>query len=198
MTWRTETLDYYNQYADDFISGTVTADMADTRSQFLACLPEHALILDFGCGSGRDTKAFLEAGYQVEATDGSEEICAMASKYTGIHVRKALFNELEETDRYDGIWACASILHLPAQDLKDVLSRIGKALKPGGVLYASFKYGEYEGMRDGRYFKAFTEETLKTFWETVTSMQLFDIWISGDVRSERKGQKWINLLARRI
>ena len=196
MDWRKETLDYYDQAPERFAAGTLTADMSDTRSRFAAHLPPNGLILDFGCGSGRDTKAFLEAGFRVEAIDGSAELCALASAYTGIQVRNMLFRELDEVNRYDGIWACASILHLPRTELVDVLGRLKMALKTGGILYASFKYGTFEGMRTGRYFTDFTEETLKAFWEPATSMKIFDLWITEDVRPGRKEEKWINLLAR--
>ena len=192
-----KTLEYYNQNASDFAEGTRFADMKDSRLRFAVCLPPKGTILDFGCGSGRDTKAFLEAGFQVDAVDGSEELCAVASEYTGITVRRMLFSELDAREYYDGIWACASILHLPKEELAPVIGKMEAALKCGGVLYASFKYGDYEGMRNGRYFTDFTEDTLKTFWDETTSMQIFDIWISNDVRSDRKERQWINILARR-
>ena len=197
MDWERQTLAYYDREMTSFISGTLDADMADTRDRFTACLPSHALILDFGCGSGRDTKAFLEAGFCVEATDGSAKLCAAASAYTGIPVKQMLFNELDDEGKYDGIWACASILHLPREELADVIGRIEKALNAGGILYASFKYGSDEGFRKERYFTDFTEESLKAFWDSVTSMRIFDLWITEDVRPDRKDEKWINLLARR-
>ena len=197
MNWKKQTLDFYDQSAEEFASGTLTADMAETRSRFAACLDPGALILDFGCGSGRDTKAFLDAGFQVEAADSSEELCALASGYAGIRVKQMLFSELDACERYDGIWACASILHLNRSELADVIGKIEAALKPGGVLYASFKYGDYEGMRNGRYFTDFTEETLTAFWKQFSSLPVFDMWLSQDVRSDRKERKWINLLARK-
>lgn len=197
MDWKKETLDYYDQDPKTFAAGTRTADMSDARSRFSAHLPSKGIILDFGCGSGRDTKAFLDAGFRVDAADGSAELCALASAYTGIKVRRMLFGELDAIDRYDGIWACASILHLPRTELADVLHRIQNALKVGGVLYASFKYGSFEGMRNGRYFTDFTEESLKKFWDSATSLRIFDLWITEDVRPDRKEEKWINLLARK-
>ena len=194
----TQTISYYDQNSEVFVSGTLKADMADTRSRFCRWLPQKALILDFGCGSGRDAKAFLEAGYSVEATDGSEELCNKASDYTGLSVKRMLFNELNTCNQYDGIWACASILHLPKQELADVLGKIETALKTGGVLYTSFKYGTFEGIRKGRYFTDFTEESLNSFWGQVTSMQIFDMWITHDVRPDREEERWINLLAQRV
>ena len=197
MDWKKETLEYYDRNASNFASGTANADMADTRSRFTASLPLNGLILDLGCGSGRDAKAFLEAGFRVEAVDGSEELCSIATEYTGIPVKQMLYNELDAQNQYDGIWACASILHLPKTELADVLRRIEEALKPQGILYASFKYGDFEGLRNGRYFTDFTEESLKAFWSQATSMQVFDLWITHDVRPGREEERWINLLARR-
>ena len=193
-----ETLQYYEDNAETFISGTVNADMSDARQRFLKLLPENALILDFGCGSGRDTKAFLEHGYRVDAIDGSAELCRQASDYTGICVRQMLFQELDISNYYDGVWACASILHLSKIEISDVLKRISNALKPGGILYTSFKYGTFEGMRNNRYFTDFTETTLSKLWIGIDSLQIIDIWTTQDVRPGREEERWINLLARRV
>ena len=193
-----QTLIYYQQNAEEFYTTTVSADMHDAQSRFLACLPDGAFILDFGCGSGRDTKAFLQKGYVVDAVDGSEELCRRASEYTGIPVRKILFSDLADIDKYDGIWACASILHLEKSELSEVFLRIANALKENGILYASFKYGTFEGLRNGRYFTDFTEDTLTEFMKDVESLVIFDKWITGDVRSGREGERWINILAKRV
>lgn len=198
MDWKKETLDFYDQNAEEFASGTVTADMSEARTRFALCLPANGMILDLGCGSGRDTKEFLDAGFMVEAMDGSEELCALASAYTGIRVKRMLFSELDARERYDGIWACASLLHLPRTDLAEIIGKTEEALKHGGVLYASFKYGDYEGMRNGRYFTDFTEKSLPAFWEQFPELKILDCRISQDVRSDQKERKWISLLARRI
>ena len=191
------TLEYYQKNADLFVEGTVSADMHDAQMRFLRMLPPHAYILDFGCGSGRDAKAFLDQGYQVDAVDGSPELCCMASELIGKPVKQMLFDDLSVSNQYDGIWACASILHLPRRKLVDVLPKISNALKTDGVLYASFKYGSYEGMRDGRYFTDFTEESLGNLMDEVPSLLIVDTWITDDVRPERE-ERWINTLARRI
>ena len=147
-----KTLNYYNENAQSFASGTVSVEFTEMQDKFLQKLNPGAYILDFGCGAGRDTKYFLDQGYLVEAIDGSEQLCQIASKHTGIKVRQMLFQELKVNEKYDGIWACASILHLPKKELKEVFKKMLTALKPGGRIYTSFKYGEYEGMRNGRYF----------------------------------------------
>ena len=191
------TLQYYQQNADEFVEGTISADMHDVRARFLKLLPPHAFILDFGCGSGRDVRAFLEQGYGVDAVDGSAELCRMASEYTGISVKQMLFGELSATEQYDGIWACASILHLPKVELVDVLQKVADALKTCGVLYTSFKYGEFEGIRGGRYFTDLTEKSLTSLMAEVPSLQIVDTWITNDVRPGREEERWINILARR-
>ena len=192
------TLQYYQQNAEAFMTGTVSADMLETRERFLKKLPEKALILDFGCGSGRDTKAFLERGYAVDAVDGSTELCRLASEWTGICVRPMLFQELSAIDRYDGIWACASILHLPEDELRDVLRKTAAALKKGGILYTSFKYGTFRGVRSGRWFTDFTEESLAEFLRQIPSLEVTQTWLTHDVRPGREEERWINILARRV
>ncbi|MBR0267454.1 MAG: class I SAM-dependent methyltransferase [Clostridia bacterium] len=197
MDWKETTLHYYDVDPDRYIRTALQADMSETRSRFTKHLPAHAQILDFGCGSGRDTKAFLEERFQVEAIDGSEELCKKASAYTGIQVEQMLFNDLNETDKYDGIWANATLLHLPKAELKDVLQKLEKALKPNGILFASFKYGTFEGIRTERYYTDFTKDTLNEFWAASTSLKIFDEWITDDTIPGREGLQWINILARR-
>ena len=137
-----KTIDYYNQNADAFVSGTIDVKFTDVQDKFLSYLPFGAYILDFGCGSGRDTKYFLSKGLQVDATDGSEKLCKIAEKVAGIPVKRMLFSELGEVEKYDGIWACSSILHLPKDELKGVMVKMIRATKNSGYIYTSFKYGE--------------------------------------------------------
>ena len=192
-----KTLDYYNRNAREFIEGTAGVDFSRIQNHFLFLLPKEALILDFGCGSGRDTKYFLEKGFRVEAADGSEELCRLASAYTGIPVKQMLFQELDETEKYDGIWACASILHLRRDELPKVLMKICRALKRGGILYVSFKYGDFEGERNGRYFTDLTEETAEKLLESAPELKIKERWVTGDVRAGRGAEKWLNMILRR-
>lgn len=188
------TLTYYNQNARQFADTTLSVDFTATQNRFLKRMPLHAKILDFGCGAGRDTKYFLEQGYQVEAVDGSEELCKLAESYTGIPVKHMLFQELCAVDCYDGIWACSSILHLPYQELREVLLKMAKALKPQGIIYASFKYGSFQGERKGRYFTDFTEEGFEALRNTVEGLFLVEQWVSRDVRPGRGEERWLNLI----
>ncbi len=187
------TLDYYNQNADAFVEGTASVDFKEIQNKFLCRLKTDARILDFGCGSGRDTKYFLEQGYRTDAIDGSEELCIRASQLTGIEVKHVLFQQFESDEMYDGVWACASILHVPKAELADVFARIHAAMKPDAVLYCSFKYGTFEGERNGRYFTDFTEDTFRDWAAEHTGFAIKELWITGDVRENRGAEKWLNV-----
>lgn len=195
---RLKTLNYYNQNAAQFCKNTISVEFSATRQRFLSHLPSAAHILDFGCGSGRDTKAFLNQGYHVEAIDGSEELCKLASQYTGIQVRHMFFQELSVVSEYDGIWACSSILHLSWDELLDVMHKMVAALKPGGIIYTSFKYGTFSGERNGRYFTDMTEEAFADFISKIDALRIEEEWITSDVRPGREEEKWLNLILRKI
>lgn len=194
---RLKTLSYYNQNATQFCQNTVSVDFTATQTSFLSRLPAAARILDFGCGSGRDTKAFLEQGYRVDAIDGSSELCKLASEYTGIQVRHMYFQDLSAISEYDGIWACSSILHLTREELSKVMRKLITALKPNGIIYTSFKYGTFEGERNGRYFIDMTEETFADFIRDRKELQTEEEWVSSDVRPGRSAEKWLNLILRK-
>ena len=188
------TISFYNTHAADFVRNTVNVEFTGVQDRFLKYIPDHGIILDFGCGSGRDTKYFLDKGYSVTAVDGSEELCRLAEEHTGIKVKCMLFNELDETVAYDGIWACSSILHLSRTDLKDVFYRMIKAVKSGGYIYTSFKYGTFEGERNGRYFTDFTEETFGAFISGIHGVSVVEQWVNSDVRPGRNDEKWLNVI----
>lgn len=194
---KTETIKYYNINAQRFCADTLIVNFTATQNRFLSHLPATSRILDFGCGSGRDTKAFLEQGYQVDAIDGSEELCKLASQYTGIEVRHMFFQELSAVSEYDGIWACSSILHLTREELSEVMRRMITALKPNGIIYTSFKYGTFAGERSGRYFTDMTEETFADFIRNIKELQVEEEWVSADVRPGRSEEKWLNLILRK-
>ena len=197
MNFEKQTLNYYNKKTKEFVSGTVDVVFTEIQDMFLQYVPDGGKILDFGCGSGRDTKYFLSKGYRVDAIDGSEKLVEAASNYTGIEVRRMLFQELNECSKYDGIWACSSILHLSKEELVDVFGRMSAALKPEGIVYTSFKYGEFEGWRSGRYFTDFTEETFAEFVKNIRTLDVEECWITNDVRPDKGEEKWLNLILRK-
>ncbi len=191
-----ETLDYYDKNAETFSNGTADIEFSEMEDQFLSELKDGASILDFGCGSGRDTRYFLQKGYRVTALDGSAELCRIAEEKTEIPVIQMDFNDFDEQDQYDGIWACSSILHLSKQELKSVLINMEKALLNDGIIYTSFKYGDFSGMRNGRYFTDFTEDTFKMFVADMEQLVIEKLWITDDVRPGRQDEKWLNTILR--
>ena len=193
-----KTIEYYNQNADMFAQGTRLVDFMVVQERFAKMLPIGSRILDFGCGSGRDTKYFLEKGYRVEATDGSAELCKLASVFAGIEVNEMLFQDLDVSGKYEGIWACSSILHLSKKELLPVIRKMCDALKDNGVIYTSFKYGDFEGERNGRYFTDFTEDTFDKFIKVIPELTIEEEWITSDVRPGRGEEKWLNLILRKI
>lgn len=193
----TNTLGYYDNHADEFYNSTVNIEFSTMQNRFLSKLKKDSYILDFGCGSGRDTKYFLEQGCRVDAIDGSAELCRLADEYIGIEVKKMFFQDLAEVDKYDGIWACSSILHLPIDELKEVMKKMAAALKENGIIYTSFKYGTFEGERNGRFFTDMTEETFAEFIGEIEDLEVEEQWTTSDVRPGRGEEKWLNLILRK-
>lgn len=192
-----QTINYYNLNAKNFIENTQNADMHIPQNRFHRLLAEHASILDFGCGSGRDTKFFLQKGYDVTATDGSAELCKLVSAFSGIDVKEMLFQDLDAISMYNGIWACSSILHLPKIEQFPVFQKMCNALKENGVIYTSFKYGNFEGERNGRYFTDFREDTFQEFIKEIPELTVEEQQITSDVRPGRGEEKWLNLILRK-
>lgn len=191
------TLGYYDSHAEQFYKSTVNVEFTATQEHFLEKLPKGSYILDFGCGSGRDTKFFLEQDYCVDAVDGSKELCKLAGRYTEMEVKNMLFQELSEVNRYDGIWACSSILHLPIDELAQVMRKMVIALKENGIVYTSFKYGTFAGERNGRFFTDMTEEKFAEFLSGIDGLEVEEQWTTCDVRPGRGEEKWLNLILRK-
>lgn len=191
---KNQTLEYYHDNANEFCKSTVQCDMNGLYGPFLERLPENARILDLGCGSGRDTKEFLNKGYRVTAVDGSETICRFATEYTGQKVRCLSFEKLDYVEEFDGVWACASLLHVEKTKIEDVIKRIHIALISGGTLYASFKYGSGEIERNGRLFNNYMEEDMRILFSKDSGWDDLNCFITKDVRQERTQESWINVL----
>lgn len=192
-----KTINYYNSNADNFVAGTISVGFQDIQKKFTDKLPKGATILDFGCGSGRDVKYFWENGFCVSAIDGSIELCKRANKYTGVDVKNILFQEFSEIEEYDGIWACSSILHLSLIELKNVIRQMERAVKSGGIIYTSFKYGTFEGERNGRYFIDMTEDTFALLIQEREELHIEEQWVTFDVRPGRGEEQWLNIILRK-
>lgn len=190
------TLAYYDANAAAFVAGTVNAFMDELLDAFAAELPSGARVLDWGCGSGRDSRALRERGFDVTSTDASAAMCAEALRATGTRVRQEGFLDLAEVGAYDGIWASASLLHLRREELPAALGLARRALVPGGVLYCSFKLGTSEGVRNGRWFTCLDEPALRGLLDAA-GFSVLRLWTSHDVRPERASELWLNCLAQK-
>ncbi len=188
-----KTIAYYNEHAEDFAASTFTVAMESLYQPFLKYLSPSARILDLGCGSGRDSLAFKNKGYLVDAMDYSAALVQKATELTGIPVRHQSFYELEDVEIYDGIWACASLLHCERDRLPEVIGRMLRALKPRGVIYMSFKYGDSDREKEGRYFTDLNEQQAESILQQVAPHTLLKLWLTVDQRPDRQ-EKWLNLL----
>lgn len=192
MDSTSQTLEYYDKNSESFLADTANVEFRELQSRFASMLPAGGRILDLGCGSGRDSLAFLKAGFKVDAVDGSKQMVEAAKGLTGLDVTQALFSEYEPDGLYDGIWACSSLLHVASGELPSLIEKYSKALKPNGVFYLSFKLGDYEDMRNGRWFTDFTEESFCALIGKINGLEILEIDITIDVRPGRSDEKWLN------
>jgi 2-polyprenyl-3-methyl-5-hydroxy-6-metoxy-1,4-benzoquinol methylase len=187
-------VDYYNNNSESFIKDTRNIDMKKNYEVFLANIPDQGLILDAGCGSGRDSLIFQKLGYRVDAFDGSSSMVSEAKKLTGLNIKLSTFEDFEFNRSYNGIWACASLLHVRRVNLPSILTRLSEGLISGGVLYSSFKYGNNERLNGERYFNDINEHVLKAYVDTVPDISVMQTWVTGNRRTNDNDEKWLNSL----
>ncbi|MGN0482348.1 MAG: class I SAM-dependent methyltransferase [Lachnospiraceae bacterium] len=192
-----QTIAYYNSNAEQFYDATVNADMCQQYDAFETYLFPGADILDCGCGSGRDSLYFLNQGYRVTAIDGSKELCKKARKLTGLPVKTMLFQEMTFEREFDAIWACASLVHVAAEELLDVFQKLTKALRERGIIYVSFKYGTFQGERNGRFFTDLNDASFEILIGKIPELQILQKFISTDVRPGREEEKWLNVVLKK-
>ena len=196
MNKENHTLAWYRENAEEFIARTENVDMTALYRAFLAQVVPGGRILDLGCGAGGAALSFVRQGYSVTAVDGCAELCEYTRRRVGCPVRCLRFEELDDSGVFDGVWACASLLHLRKSELPPVLRLIRRALKKDGVFYVSFKYGEEERDYNGRVFSDFTEPSLRALMEAAGGFREISLWITGDARLERAEERWVNALYR--
>jgi SAM-dependent methyltransferase len=185
--------DYYEDHAEAFFAETVNVDMTPLYDGFLSHVPAGGVVLDAGCGAARDALAFRRLGYQVEAFDASPALAALAEAHLGQPVAVLRVEDLDRQGCFDGIWACASLLHVQLAGLPEVLARLAAALKPGGVLYVSFKYGRGEREHGGRRFTDLDEAGFAELLRMVPALVQLETWVTADRRPDR-GDRWLNVL----
>lgn len=192
-----DSIDYYNQYATQYYKDTVNLELDDIRNEFIDYLPEDSEIMDLGCGSGRDSLYFMERGFDVTAVDGSKELCELASIHIGQDVLNLNYNELDFSDVFDGVWACASFTHSSRRELVEVLGKIHESLKDGGILFMSFKYGDFDGVRNNKYYKYYHTKEIKDIIDEYNGFTMLKINKANDIRPERFDEKWIHVIAKK-
>ena len=187
---------YYSSNAKLFYDATVNIDMTALYDEFLPLVKSNGLILDAGCGAGRDSKSFIEHGYEICAFDASKELVSLASKLIKKPVQQALFQTFESINKFDGIWACASLLHVPIDELSNVISKFVSLLTESGIFYCSFKLGREEVIRNGRVFTNVDEVS---FGQYITGKPISIVkqWRTGDLREGRESEQWLNVILRR-
>lgn len=192
-----DSIDYYERYANVYYENTVDLDMHEVLDQFLEYLPENADVLDLGCGSGRDSLYLEEAGCYATLMDGAEEMCKLAEINTDKEVLHMTFDEMEFDEVFDGIWACASLLHVEEKDMNRIMKKVIQALKPQGILYASFRYGNKQEFRNQRFFHDYTEDSLKDMLSGHKGIEILEIWKTDDNRNNHPGIQWVNTIVKK-
>lgn len=185
-------VDFYNKNAEEYYYNTVNIDMSIIYHKFLNYLPPGGKILDAGCGSGRDSLFFLKKGFQVLAFDASAKMVEMSSQLISQDVLLATFENFQTADKYDGIWACASLLHVEKSNIDMVIDRLTEYLKFQGTFYMSFKYGQQDYQKEGRHFTCFQEDDFSSFFSGHPMLIIVDLFKTADVRPDRPDEYWLN------
>ena len=189
------TIDYYNRNADQYYWTTVGVDLDATRKRFASFLPPEARVADLGCGSGRDVLAFCNMGHDAIGLDASEELVRLAKERLGIRAFVEDMSEWISEEPYDGIWCCASLIHLDNEECKRFFRNLNINLKSGGVLYFSVKSGIRTGIdEEGRFFRNFTEEDVNSLTGIAEGLQIKELWYTEDTL-KRNDFKWLNVIA---
>ena len=195
------TLNYYDKNAVEFASQTVNIDIHDLYELFIKQLPQKdtQCVLDVGCGSGRDANYFAKQGYEVTAIDASAELIQwaqqhhMSSRIDWYHLEFISIEKQAWNGKFTGIWACASLLHVPFLQLPFVIESLLDTLTDDGVMYVSFKYGEGERVDNERFFCDMNEARWTTIVAKIPQAIEYDIWLSADKRVDCKNA-WFNVM----
>ncbi len=196
-----DSIDYYNRFASEYYEKTVNVTMQEQLKQFMELLPIGGAVLDLGCGSGRDSLFLVEEGFDVTSLDGAKKMCELAQIHVGQEVLNLTYDQLDFNEVFDGIWACASLVHEDPDKLSVTLQRVFDCLKSEGVMYMSFRYGDFIGFNSDINFYAYTEDTFHSVLEQCREKQnieIIDVFITKDSRQEFLDNEWINIYIRKL
>lgn len=190
--------DYYNNNAKKYFNDTVDADVSELYKPILSRIIKGAHILDAGCGSGRDSLFFINSGYNVTAMDASEKMAKLASEYISQPVLVMKFQDIIWENEFDAVWACATLLHVPNNEIVSVFSKLVTSLKHDGIINGSFKYGNSErSTKDSRRFLDMNERNFEVIINQITELKIETTWTTQDVRPGREHEKWFNFIVRK-
>ena len=189
---------YYESNAERYAAETFSADMSEQYQRFLPLLKKGAKILDVGSGSGRDACYFQKHGYQVTALEPSKNLCREIRKVFSGEIICSDIQNYRPKERYDGIWACASLIHLQEEEILRFFEKIDLYLNDNGVVYVSGKNGISTGeVEDGRFFLEFTERLVEKILTVNEQLKPEQLWYTEDV-SGRQGFRWLNVVLRML
>lgn len=193
------TLDFYNQYAKEYFFQTVKVDLSSNYEKFLPLIKKEGFILDLGCGSGRDSYYFKQQGYHVTSVDGSKELAKQASLLLEQPVINQLFNEINFKEAFDGVWACASLLHISIDEMPSILEKIRASLKQDGIFYISVKEGNGSIIeKNGRFFQYYSATQLQKIIHECVGLEVETLWRNTELRNGDEEVIWLNVLGRKI
>lgn len=187
---------YYNENVNEFVSKVHHLEMTFLYGKFERLLQSNASILDVGSGSGRDSLYFHKNGYTVTSFDASEALVEFSRDFLD-NVHLATFESFESSELYDGIWACASLLHVDRFRIQIIIQKYIDMIKKEGVFYMSFKSCEYDYIKDGRQFTCFTIDTLKSLVNKFNDIKIVDLFETQDVRDDRN-EVWVNIIIKKL
>jgi SAM-dependent methyltransferase len=186
-------VNFYDQQADNFANNTLSVDMRALYAEFLPLLAPGSLIIDAGCGAGRDSRYFLANGFKVIAFDASQALVAIARQITGLPVMYSTFLAFNSSIKADALWACASLLHVPWHEQQGTFRHLAKMVKPKGLIYCSYKYGTHDHAKDGRQFTNANETRLEQFIAD-SGLHVKKCWLTADARPDRADEQWLNAI----
>ena len=194
-----ETLNYYNENAKEYFETTKNLKTTEIYKEFLSMVKPSGKVLDLGCGSGRDSLYFKNAGFDVTSVDGSIELAKEAEKLINQEVIVSKFEDFKSEERFDGIWACASLLHVRRENIEEVLRNLVNNLNKGSVFYLSFKYGDDEYIDErGRYFNCYKEEGFEKMVSSIKEYKVKSMYKTGDSLGGRANRTWLNIILERV
>lgn len=188
-------MNYYNNIAQKYFNETVNLKMNEHYNKFIAYIPKNSKILDVGCGSGRDSRYFIENGYNVDSIDNACDLSLLASMYIGKKVKTMDIKSMNFNEEYNGIWCSASLLHILPENIEYTLKRINNALVKNGYLYLSLKEGNNDiVIDDGRTSVLYSLDFIKNLLEN-NNFEIKDFYKNND--NMGRNTIWFNIIAKK-